>query len=258
LRIGCVKYLNARPLIHGWEGEVVLDHPAALSQKLAAGELDVALVSSFEFLRNPIYRIADDLSISSHGAVYSVIVAHRGDLAQVRDIVLDPASQTSIALLRWLCVQRGLKAQFVAGGVSADAFSGPAKTPADKGWLLIGDQAIRFRRRHPEFSFWDLGESWQKATGLPFVFALWLIRPEIPKAAVIAARLRARRDQNLATLDELTAAEKDFDPEFCCRYYRENLRFSFGEQEKQGLREFAKACAKLDLIPKRELKLELV
>ena len=42
------------------------------------GELDVALVSSFEFLRNPIYRIVDDVSISSDGPVYSVVVAHRG------------------------------------------------------------------------------------------------------------------------------------------------------------------------------------
>ncbi|MBO0696299.1 MAG: hypothetical protein J2P56_09395, partial [Verrucomicrobia bacterium] len=69
LRIGCVKYLNARPLIHGWDGEVDFDHPSALCNKLAAGKLDVALVSSFEFLRNPIYRIVDHISISSDGPV---------------------------------------------------------------------------------------------------------------------------------------------------------------------------------------------
>ena len=80
LRIGCVKYLNARPLIHGGEGDVDFDHPSALCNKLAAGKLDVALVSSFEFLRNPIYRIVDDVSISSDGPVYSVLVAHRGEI----------------------------------------------------------------------------------------------------------------------------------------------------------------------------------
>jgi chorismate dehydratase len=69
LRIGCVKYLNARPLIHGGEGGVDFDHPSALCNKLAAGKLDVALVSSFEFLRNPIYRIVDDVSIASDGPV---------------------------------------------------------------------------------------------------------------------------------------------------------------------------------------------
>jgi len=49
LRIGCVKYLNARPLIYGWSGAVDFDHPAALCRKLEHGDLDVALVSSLEY-----------------------------------------------------------------------------------------------------------------------------------------------------------------------------------------------------------------
>ena len=81
LRISCVKYLNARPLIYGWPGEVVLDHPASLCAQLAKGAFDVALVSSFEFLCNPIYRIVDGISISSDGPVYSVIVAHHGEIS---------------------------------------------------------------------------------------------------------------------------------------------------------------------------------
>jgi chorismate dehydratase len=100
LRIGCVKYLNALPLIHGWEGDVDFNHPSALCTKLAAGKLDVALVSSFEFLRNPIYRIVDDVSISSNGQVCSVIVAHRGEITEIKEIELDPASETSINHLR--------------------------------------------------------------------------------------------------------------------------------------------------------------
>src|SRR5436305_12162454 len=102
LRIGCVKYLNARPLIRGWPGEVEFDHPSALCKRLADGELDVALVSSFEFLRNPIYRIVDDVSISSDGPVYSVVVAHRGDFSELEEIELDPASESAVNLLRCL------------------------------------------------------------------------------------------------------------------------------------------------------------
>src|ERR1700741_417677 len=95
LRIGCVKYLNARPLIHGWEGDVVLDHPSALCAQLARGELDVALVSSFEFLRNPIYQIVDAISISSDGPVYSVVIAHQAEISKIQEIELDPAAETS-------------------------------------------------------------------------------------------------------------------------------------------------------------------
>ena len=102
MRIGCVKYINARPLIHGWPGNVDFDHPSALCQRLANRELDVALVSSFEFLRNPIYRIVDDISISSDGPVYSVFLAHRGPLQDLRRVALDPASLTSVHLLQVL------------------------------------------------------------------------------------------------------------------------------------------------------------
>ena len=99
VRVGCVKYLNTRPLIRGWPGNVEFDHPSALCQRLAKGELDVALVSSFEFLRNPIYRIVDDVSISSDGPVYSVVVAHRGEFSDIEEIELDPASETSVESL---------------------------------------------------------------------------------------------------------------------------------------------------------------
>jgi chorismate dehydratase len=258
LRIGCVKYLNALPLIHGWLGDVEFDHPSALCKRLASSELDVALVSSFEFLRNPVYRIVDDISISSAGRVYSVVVAHRGDISEIDEIELDPASETAVNLLRCLLSEVGFNPRLVQPnkGVSPSvAESGSA----GRAQLLIGDQAIRFRQSHTgEFQFWDLGEQWKKFTGLPFVYALWLIRPEVADAKEIADRLRALRDENLANLSELIAGEKRFDHQFCSRYYREYLRFSFGEREKEGLRIFANLCAKHNLLPKRNLALNVI
>jgi chorismate dehydratase len=245
LRIGCVKYLNARPLIHGWPGHVDFDHPSALCKRLAGGELDIALVSSVEFLRNPIYRILDDVSISSHGPVYSVIVAHQGKISELDEIELDPAAETSTNLLR--CLLAELK---LAPGIVRPSTSSITDRRAR---LLIGDQAIRFRQNHREaFHFWDLGEEWQKIFDVPFVYALWLIRPEVTEANPIASRLRKLRDENLARIEDLIGEEKDFDHDFCRRYYRENLRFHFGEHEKKGLRTFQKLCEKQGALPKRD------
>jgi chorismate dehydratase len=282
LRIGCVKYLNARPLIRGWPGEVDFDHPSALCKRLADGELDVALVSSFEFLRNPIYRIVDEVSISSDGPVYSVVVAHHGDISEIQEIELDPASQTAVNLLRCLLAERGLKphlirnidfqsvrpaglepaapVQHAESQTAENSSAGRTATmPMFRARLLIGDQAIRFRQgQENEFRFWDLGEQWEKLIGLPFVYALWLIRPEVPNAKTIASRLRALRNENLANLDELIAAETEFDHQFCASYYREHLRFSFGEEENEGLRTFAKLCAKHGLLEKCDLRFDRV
>jgi chorismate dehydratase len=253
LRIGCVKYLNARPLIQGWEGDVVLDHPSTLCAQLARGDLDVALVSSFEFLRNPIYRIVDAVSIASDGPVYSVVVAYAGE-SPLTDIELDPASETSVALLHYLMDKRGKS--FRAVSLSGDLLSPPK---IGRARLLIGDHAIRFRQKFgTAYQYWDLGEEWRGLTNLPFVYALWLVRPEVVDPRSVADRLRALRDENLANIENLIATEKEFDRDFCRRYYREHLRFSFGEGEKQGLRAFAELCQKHDLLPKRDVVLDLV
>lgn len=240
LRIGCVKYLNARPLIHGWPGEVVFDHPSNLSERLAAGSLDVALVSSFEFLRNPVYTLVDGISISSHGPVHSVFVAHAGELAEIEEIEVDPASQTSINLLRCLLAEIGLSPKFV---VRSRLIQRAITARLAK--FFIGDQAIRFRDESATtFQFWDLGEEWQKRTQLPFVYALWLIRPEVASAKPIADSLRACRDNNLRELDSVIASEREFSPEFCQYYLRECLSYQFGSAEKEGLSTFRKLCEK--------------
>ena len=227
------------------------DHPSALCQRLAKGELDVALVSSFEFLRNPIYRIVDHISISSSGPVYSVLVAHHEDISEVEEIELDPAAETSGNLLRCLLAERNLAPRFSRASASAIG--------TRRGRLLIGDQAIRFRQEHVrEFRFWDLGEEWKRLVDLPFVYALWLVRPEVVDARTIADRLRTLRDENLADIDNLISEEKKFDHDFCRCYYRENLRFGFGEKEKEGLRIFAKLCAKHGLLSKRGVVFDLV
>jgi chorismate dehydratase len=278
LRIGCVKYLNALPLIRGWPGEVDLDHPSALCQRLASGELDVALVSSFEFLRSPLYRIVDDVSISSDGPVYSVVLAHCGELSDIQRIELDPASQTSINLLRCLLAELEMNPQlrnapkaFGAGVGSPpqDEFAVANLPTPHSGRLIIGDQAIAFRQKHAdEFQFWDLGEQWKKLTGLPFVYALWLIRPEVADAKSLAQRLRALRDENLTNLDDLIGEavagvddpgrRVELDREFLTGYYHTHVRFSFGEREKEGLQTFACLCVEHALLPSHDLVFSVV
>ncbi len=239
-------------MIHGWLGKVVFDHPSALCGKLAAGKLDVALVSSFEFLRNPIYSIVDGVSISSEGPVYSVFVAY--DESPFPNIELDPASQTSVALLRYLIAERGCN--FCPMEIAPDRLS-PLRAGGAR--LLIGDQAIRFRQKFADaYHYWDLGEEWDRLTKLPFVYALWLVRPKVSRADMIAERLRALRDKNLSKVGDLILAEKEFDREFCVRYYDKHVRFNFGAREKEGLRTFQRLCQERGLLPQRGIELRIV
>ncbi len=254
LRIGCVQYLNAQPLIHGWQEPVIFDHPSSLCRQLAAGELDVALVSSFEFLRCPSYQIVDQVAVASDGPVHSVFLVHQGPLDQIETVDLDPASSTSVNLVRCLFAEARIRPRFEARLHSPqDEFhTGRAK-------LMIGDAAIRFRAAHAtEYNYWDLGAEWKRLTGLPFVFALWLIRPEVANSKVIAEQLRALRDRNVENLDEVIRAQENFAADFCSFYFRECLRFAFGEPEKAGLLRFRALCEKHGLLPPDATPLRLV
>ena len=248
-RLGCVKYLNAQPLIHGWSGPVHFDHPSALCRWLAAGELDVALVSSFEYLRHPIYSIVDRLAIASDGPVFSVILAHLGPIEALREVVVDPASETSVNLLRCLLAERSVAVRFVGGG----------EISAERGLLLIGDQAIRFRQQSGSgHRFLDLGSAWKEETGLPFVYALWLIRRDYSAKTEVAEALRSLGKHNLDHLDALIAVQPEADRAFCESYYRDSLRFGFGEAEKAGFKRFGELCAQQQLLPPAPPGLRLV
>ncbi len=152
------------------------------------------------------------------------------DLQSVRPAGLQPADSALVQLAQ------SKTAENISAGRTdkMSMFQGPHRA-----YLLIGDQAISFRQNHAgEFRFWDLGEQWKKLTGLPFVYALWLIRPEVPDAKSIAQRLRGLRDENLESLDQLSRevvaggddpGARNITREFLDRYYREHLRFSFAE-----------------------------
>jgi predicted solute-binding protein len=254
LRVGCVKYLNARPLIDGWRRPLVFDHPAALCRLLETDQLDVALVSSFEVFRRPGYSVVDGVAIASDGPVYSVIVASAAELERLHRIELDPASVTSVNLLRCLLSERGLSTAFAPQSSAIDS-----PIPEGVGRLLIGDQAIRCRRSPgTNYRITDLGELWQATVDLPFVYALWLMRPDCDLALETAEELRRLRDENLKRLDSLAASEKEFPAGFCTRYWRHHLKFGFADGEKSGLLMFRSLCEKHGILPRTTEPLHLV
>jgi chorismate dehydratase len=90
---------------------------------------------------------------------------------------------------------------------------------------------------------------WKEQTGLPFVYALWLIHPDCPAQPELAAGLRSLGKQNLDHLDMLIAGQPEADRAFCEFYYRDCLRFNFGAAEKAGFQRFGELCAQQKLLP---------
>ncbi len=249
-RIGCVRYLNSKPLIHGHGAEVSFETPASLADGLREGRLDVALSPIFELIAHPGYLVVDDVAIACDGPVFSVFIAHRGPLAGLRTLYLDHDSRTSYNL------QRVLLAEFHGLTPRCEPFPGgrpPAALRENEGALIIGDPAIEYRLRHGErYRYFDLGEAWKQATGQPFVFAAWLVRPETSQSEALADRLRAWREAGQARVEEIVAAETRYPRELSRCYLTECIRFRLGAAEKRAIREFARLLHKYGVVSDRE------
>lgn len=225
--IGCVPYLNARPLICGMEDRTRLAVPSELSRQLREGQIDVALVPIVEYLEWPHYRIMPGIAIASRGPVQSVYIAHRKPLKEIRTLQLDLSSKTSNLLAR--VILACFLQQKVECGFSRDADA----------QLLIGDPALQQRARllSEGWELFDLGEAWTRHTGLPFVYAFWAAREGV-KAEAYLPLLHEAKETGLAQLEAISSAQQIIEPAAALNYLRNHVSYDLGEDEWKGFREF--------------------
>lgn len=248
-RVGAVQYLNTRPLVHGLAAagvDVRYDLPSRLADRLAAGDLDVALVPAIELFRAAGYRIVSDACIGCRGPVMSVKLLFRTPPDRVATLAVDEGSRTSVALARILLAERhGVAPRLETLPIGA----GPADTRADA-VLLIGDRALGPAGGAFQVA-WDLGDEWCRWTGLPFVFAVWAAPAHVDAAALEPLLARAR-DAGLANLAAIAAAEAaghGLTVPQCLGYLRDNLHFHLGPRERDALWLFREKAATLGLAP---------
>ena len=257
MRIGVVNYLNSKPLVYGLEragGDVRLlfDLPSRLANSLSEGRLDVALIPCVEFFRTPGYSIVSDACVACRGPVLSVKLHFRVPPREVRRVALDEGSRTSAALTKILLAEVcGVKPNWEPLPIG----SGFEATDADA-VLLIGDRAIQSSvdpvTTREFVEVWDLGERWCEWTGLPFVFAMWIARQGIDTSAIVRL-LSFARDEGIRHLAGIAAKEAHalgITTDVATRYLRDNLHFTLGGKERQGLFRFYELCVKHDLAPR--------
>jgi len=184
LKVGEIEYANCFPIFSTLrrnfpcEGyEFVKGVPSELNRLLAAGGIDVSPSSSIEYGLSPErYYLLPDLSISAFGPVQSVALFSSLPIEDLdgKTIGLTSESDTSVNLIKIILAKfYGFSNQYerVLGGGSDLTSSRPAL-------LLIGDNALKMSADSGNLFVYDLGELWRHFTGLPFIFALWIIREE--------------------------------------------------------------------------------
>lgn len=259
LRLGRIGFLNVLPIFYPLEVgliphpfELVPGVPSYLNGLMANGGLDLGVVSSIEYARHPgRYFILPDLSISCRGEVQSVLLLSRVPVERLEGetVLVSAQSHTSVALLRvLLSIRYGVNAVFKAGDCTEVLDRGEIPTAL----LAIGDEALRLRNL-PLYPFrMDFGSAWHEWTGLPFVFAVWVVQ----RAAV--ERWNGRLGDALETLERAKRWGRDHMEHICAEaagkgplsvrefeeYYR-CIRYDLGTDERAGLELFYRCLAEI-------------
>jgi chorismate dehydratase len=263
IRLGHIDYSNCVPvhalLLEAAQPGLELVHgvPADLNAALAAGAIDAAPCSSIEYARHAdSYLILPGPAIGSDGAVQSILLESALPLRRLADakVAVPTASATSVVLLRALLELRlGVRPRLV--WYDQAATHDPIGEGAAAAVLRIGDIALR-RQAPAGRVVHDLGLEWKEWTGLPFAFAVWHVRREVPAsdAAALAQLLDRSRGFFARDSDRIAAG-------YAPRYglstqrlldYWASLRFDLDPAMQRGLLHFYELAAALGECPRTD------
>ncbi|HEX7905100.1 MAG TPA: menaquinone biosynthesis protein [Chitinophagaceae bacterium] len=239
IRVGIVNYLNTKPLIYGLERPPIKDHieligayPAKLAQMLADDEIDVGLIPVAAIPQLSSFHIVGNYCIGAEGEIASVCLFSEVPMKEITKVYLDYQSRSSVALLKWLMKEYwGINPEIV----QATNESYREEIKGTTAGLVIGDRALE-QRKISTFIY-DLGSEWRAITGLPFVFAAWVSKKQLPEDFI--ELFNKANAAGLEHIDEIVAATP-FELYDLKKYYNLHLSYKLDEAKRKGMRLFLK------------------
>lgn len=251
VHLSLVDYVNAWPLTWGFlkgavEGvERITDIPSACAARLARGEVDAGLIPSVEAARIPGVRIVRGVGIASKERVRSVLLASTKPLEDVKTVALDSSSRSSAAMVRILFEDLiGARPEFHEAAPDLSEML----RHYDAG-LLIGDPALTADLSG--LHVLDLAEGWRRLTGLPFVFAIWAVRPGIAPEPFLWSRDYAKR--HFAEILDAAAVRTGRSRDGLAEYLDGSLHHDLTLEDEKGLSEFYRRAHAHGLITSPDL-----
>lgn len=175
LRVGQIKFTNALPICHFLEKNdpAIQFRPGApteLNKWLAEGTVDCGLVSAFAYAeRADEYVALRGLSVSSRGPVGSIFLFSKKPIEELDGctVALTTMSASSINLAKVLLGEMGLNVNYLPHESDLPRMMEKADAA-----VLIADDALHWSVQPHGYYRYDLGEEWNKLTGLSMTFAV--------------------------------------------------------------------------------------
>lgn len=254
--VGCLPYLVSLPL--SWKLlhlsqqssssflqriKVHPSPPSTLSALLEKGDLHLSPFSAIHYpLVSRTVTILPGLCIASQGRVRSVVLASLLPWNQLRGkpVAVVSASATSAAALKILFSNEGMEARVYPAASPLEEINEGRAGAA----LLIGDEGLKFSYSPSTFYWYDLGQVWEEAFGVPLVYALWGIQKNLEQEIVndLHAFLLSSLNEWERVREEmigLASQSLSLPPDFLEEYFS-LITYRLGRNEEEGLKKLLK------------------
>jgi len=257
MRLSAISYLNTAPLMwdfeHGLapEGfEISYTIPSQCARELQNGTADIGIIPAAAYATIPDLSILPGVAIASKRPVRSILLVSSKPMSEIRTVVLDSSSLTSVALTRVLFEK--------CWGGARELISHPPELErmlsAGDAALLIGDPALNVDRSR--YYSWDLAEEWLRFTGKAFVFAFWAVRNQAAQASRLdlASVFQRSRDHglepaNLKQIVETWAPKLKLPEQDVQEYLTSNIFYYLDDACLDGLRLFYRYAHECNALP---------
>lgn len=248
IKISVVSYLNSKPFLYGLnhsalinEIDLQLDIPSVCAQKLIDGKVDIGLIPVAVLPQLKEKYIISDYCIGAEGKVASVILYSKVPLQEIKNVLLDYQSKTSVLLVKvlagnfWKIAPQWIPAKAdyendIEGSTAA---------------VIIGDRTFELENKYP-YSY-DLAEEWQKFTQLPFVFACWVANKKLPDHFISEFNQALKygidnRPKLIADLVQQNTYSTDI-----AAYLNTNIKYDYDSSKEKALKLFLDYISKMKL-----------
>jgi chorismate dehydratase len=270
LRVAAIDFLNPAPLMWDFEHppqaaqlaqrySLHYTQPSLCADELLAGRADLGLIPIAAL--TPELAIVPGCVIASLNEVRSIqlIVRSPHTLDTVRTVAADTASRSSLAYAEIL-----FRKFFNTRPTFLPAAADPiAMLQTADAAILIGDPALLALEHREEIEaavgpcqWFDLAHEWQIRTNLPWVAAVWAVRPQALSPSLNAKQLtedlEASRDHGLKNIEALVrqwTPQIAIPPATIRHYLTRNIHYILNEECIRAIELFRRYAAEADILP---------
>lgn len=237
--------------------------PSQCASELADRTADIGLIPIAAYATTPGLAILRGCTIASLDRVRSIIlvVKHSQGVRAIRRVAADADSRTSNAYAQIIFRKfHHSDPEFLPFEPNLDAMlqeCDAAILIGDPALLALEDRETRLARTGERLEYLDLAHVWKQHTGMPWVSAVWGVRPEAVETAKLTAQQVTEdflhsRDHGMAHIEDLVRewAPRIAVPAATIRgYLSQHIHYVLDEECLAGMDLFFQYAAETGVLP---------